>query len=128
MIPVLQKICSWLSFGEGTTPRLFNCQQHYPRFSQYARVLHSHNDRLELLLVRTGSGYYIVDDEKFGDKKQAISSSRNEGSLHDEVPEYNRQLSMIAIAIDDVYITGLPKNHLIPDTVKPVLKVGKNSY
>ena len=32
---------------------------------------------------------------------------------------------MIAIAIDDVYIKGLPKNHLIPDTVKPVLKSWK---
>lgn len=113
-----------VSFAEGTTPRLLTASNITRASSQYARVLHSHNDRLELLLVRTGSGYYIVDDEKFEIKAGNIVVC-NEGSLHDEVPEYNRQLSMIAIAIDDVYIKGLPKNHLIPDTVKPVLKVGK---
>ncbi len=114
-----------VSFEEGTTPRLLTASNITHASSQYARVLHSHNDRLELLLVRTGSGYYIVDDEKFEIKAGNIVVC-NEGSLHDEIPEYNRQLSMISIAIDDVYIKGLPKNHLIPDTMKPVLKVGKD--
>ena len=124
MIPVLQKIL-FLYRSRRERHQGFNCQQHYPRLPASTHVYCTATmTAWELLLVRTGSGYYIVDDEKFEIKAGNIVVC-NEGSLHDEVPEYNRQLSMIAIAIDDVYIKGLPKNHLIPDTVKPVLKVGK---
>ncbi len=112
-------------YQEEPRPRLLTASNISRESSQYARVLHSHSDRLEILLVRTGSGYYIVDQERF-DIKAGTVIICNEGSLHDEVPEYNHQLSMFCIALDQVHIRGLPRNHLIPATLKPVIEIQRD--
>ena len=73
----------------------------------------------------TGSGSYVVDDEYY-DVKAGNIIICNAGVLHDEVPQYNRELSMLSIAIDNLQLEGLPENHLISADIKPVLKVEKH--
>ena len=113
------------SFEAGFVPHLLTASNITVNFTQHPRVLHNHIDRLELLYVRTGSGIYVVDDEAFQIKPGNIIVT-NPGVLHDEMPEYNRHLSMLAIGVDNVRIKGLPENHLIPNNIKPILKTDKH--
>ncbi|MGI6007635.1 MAG: AraC family transcriptional regulator, partial [Ruminococcus sp.] len=114
-----------ISFEEGYTPRLLTASNITVGFSQHPRILHNHDDRLELLFIRTGSGSYIVGDECFDIKPGNIIVC-NPGVLHDELPEHNRHLSMLSLAVTNLKIKDLPKNHLIPDTVKPILRMDKS--
>lgn len=125
MIQCFAKNSFTSSFKDGTVPRLLSASYITIGFSQHSRILHNHKDRLELLFIRTGSGSYIVDDECYEIKAGNIIIC-NAGVLHDEVPQYNKELSMLSIAIDNVHIEGLPENHLIPDNIKPVLQVEKH--
>ncbi|UWP58561.1 AraC family transcriptional regulator [Ruminococcus gauvreauii] len=113
------------SFKDGKMPRLLSASHITIGFSQHSRILHNHKDRLELLFIRTGSGSYVVDDEYY-DVKAGNIIICNAGVLHDEVPQYNRELSMLSIAIDNLQLEGLPENHLISADIKPVLKVEKH--
>lgn len=115
-----------ISFEEGYTPRLLTASNISVGFSKHPRILHNHDDRLELLFVRTGSGSYIVGDECFDIKPGNIIVC-NPGVLHDELPEYNRHLSMLVLGVTNVKVKDLPKNHLIPDTVKPILRIDKST-
>ena len=113
------------AFEEGCTPRLLTASNITVGFSQHPRILHNHTDRLELLYIRTGSGSYIVGDECY-DIRPGNMIVCNCGILHDELPERNRQLSMLSLGVTDLHIKGLPENHLIPDTMEPVLKMDKS--
>lgn len=113
------------SFLEGKMPRLLSASYITIGFSQHSRILHNHKDRLELLFIRTGSGSYIVDDECYDIKAGNIIIC-NAGVLHDEVPQYNHELSMLSIAIDNLQLEGLPENHLISEDIKPILKLEKH--
>ncbi len=95
------------SFQKGTTPRLLSASYITVGFSQHPRILHKHTDKLELLFIRNGSGYYVVDNERYEIKPGNIIIT-NANVLHDEVPQYNRNLAMLSIAIDHVHIDGLP--------------------
>ncbi len=113
------------SFEKGCIPRLLTASNITVGFSQHPRILHNHDDRMELLYIRTGSGSYIVGDECYDIRPGNIIVC-NPGILHDELPEHNRHLSMLSLAVTDLKIKGLPKNHLIPDTIKPILKMDKS--
>ncbi len=113
------------SFEGGRVPRLLTASNITVGFTQHPRILHNHNDRLELLFIRTGSGSYIVGDECFDIRPGNIIVC-NPGVLHDELPERNRHLSMLSLAVTDLKIKGLPENHLIPDTIRPILKMDKS--
>ena len=113
------------SFEKGCIPRLLPASNITVGFSQHPRILHNHDDRMELLYIRTGSGSYIVGDECYDIRPGNIIVC-NPGILHDELPEHNRHLSMLSLAVTDLKIKGLPKNHLIPDTIKPILKMDKS--
>lgn len=112
------------SFQKGTTPRLLSASYITVGFSQHPRILHKHTDKLELLFIRSGSGYYVVDNERYEIKPGNIIIT-NANVLHDEVPQYNRNLAMLSIAIDHVHIDGLPENHLIPSDIQPIIKTEK---
>ncbi len=113
------------SFKEGTVPHLLSASYITIGFSQHSRILHKHKDRFELLFIRSGSGSYIVDNEIYEVKAGNLIVC-NADVLHDEVPKYNHELSMLSIAIDHLQLEGLPENHLIPDNIIPVLKVEKH--
>ncbi len=113
------------SFENGTLPHLLSASYITIGFSQHSRILHNHKDRFELLFIRNGSGSYIVDDEIY-DVEAGNLIVCNAGVLHDEVPQYNHELSMLSIAIDQLKLPELPENHLISDDIIPVLKVEKH--
>lgn len=112
------------SFQKGTTPRLLSASYITVGFSQHSRILHKHPDFLELLFIRSGSGYYIVDNERYEIKPGNLIIT-NADVLHDEVPQHSHNLAMLSIAIDHVHVNGLPENHLIPSDIQPIIKTEK---
>lgn len=124
MIQCFAKNSFTSSFEEGTSPHLMSASYITIDFSQHARILHKHPDRLELLFIRSGSGHYIVDNTQYEIKAGNLIVT-NAGVLHDEVPEHNRGLAMLSIAVDGVHVKGLPENHLIPSDIEPILKTEK---
>lgn len=101
-------------------PRLISASYITNDFSQHARLLHNHHDRLEVMFVRTGHGLYIVDNTGYPIQSGDVIVCNNE-VMHDEVPQYNKSLSMLNVGISHLSLPGLPENHLIAPSVIPIL-------
>ena len=81
----------------------------------HPRVLHKHKQLLEILFVRSGTGFYIVGNERYPVSKGDIIIN-NADTLHDEDPDNSSNLNMYCISTTDVQIEELPSNCLLlPD-------------
>lgn len=112
------------SFAEGYTPQLISASKIDSYYTDHPRVLHKHNDMLELLFVRSGTGVYIIDETRYPIKQGDIILC-NAGMLHDEDPSCSKDLNTYSIAITDVHVKGLPTNHLIEEGYSPVFPAGE---
>lgn len=104
-------------------PKLLSASYITKEFSMHGRLMHKHDDRLELMYIDTGIGLYIV-----GTKIYPIVAGDvivcNADVMHDEIPEANRSLSMYNIGFRDVLLPGLPANHMIDSRKSPILNLG----
>lgn len=92
----------------------------------HPRVLHKHERFLEILYVRSGSGIYIVDNERYAVSKGDIIVN-NANTLHDEDPGSNNNLNMYCIMVADVHIENLPPNCLLPRGAMPVFSAEEHA-
>lgn len=102
-----------------TTPELVSISNRDKDFSELPRIMHNHSDIVEIILVRKGSGVYILDNKRYPIKKGDIIIC-NSNVLHDEMPEYNDNLSIYCCSITNIKIPGLPDNCLIDNTAKAI--------
>ncbi|HBN55186.1 MAG TPA: AraC family transcriptional regulator [Lachnospiraceae bacterium] len=98
-------------FEDYALPKLISVSKIDSHFRAHPRLLHSHEDKLEILFVRSGTGFYIVEEKKYPLQTGDIIIC-NEGVLHDDVPEHCQNLNTYCLTLTDVKITGLPKNCL----------------
>jgi AraC-like DNA-binding protein len=112
------------SFSKNTVPWLLSASNIHLDYAHHARVLHKHDDFFELLFVRSGSSTYVVENNYYEIKKGDIIIC-NSGVLHDEVVEKNDNICSYSLAIDNLQLEGLPKNHLIPNNANPIVHVGE---
>ncbi len=112
-------------FEKEHSPKLLHASHVTVGFSDYPRLLHKHDDRMELMLIRSGFGTYVVGDKKYNVEQGNIIVC-NQGVLHDEMPEYNHNLSMLGVAVSGVKVKGLPENTLFPTDVLPFLRSCNN--
>lgn len=100
-------------------PRLLYVSRIDPAKSIYPRVMHSHKDFVELILVRSGMSRYFI-----GDRQQYIRAGDlivyNSGVLHDEAKWSEHKVSIYCLAIEGLALPGLRKNALIADNAPPV--------
>lgn len=101
-------------------PSLVSASKIDAYYTEHPRMLHSHKNQVELLLVRSGSGVYIVDEKRY-DIKPGDLIICNAGVLHDEDPQCSQDLNTYSIAMTNVQLQGMPLNHLIPSGSSPVL-------
>ena len=85
----------------------------------HPRVLHKHKQFLEILFVRSGTGFYIVDNERYPVSKGDIIIN-NADTLHDEDPNSSNNLNMYCLSVTDVQIEGFPPNCLLLSGERPV--------
>lgn len=111
------------TFTENNIPRLvysFNISANY---NNHPRIMHCHNDYLEILLIRSGTGIYVVEGKQYQIKRGDIIIC-NSGVMHDEIPEKTENINTYCLAISNVKINKLGLNALIPSGVSPVLSCG----
>lgn len=112
------------SFEYGKAPRLISASKIDSSYSIHPRVLHKHNDFLELLYVRSGTGVYIVDEQRYNISAGDVIIC-NAGVLHDEDPSQAEDLNTYSLALADVAVKGLPANTLISSAYSPVFPAGE---
>ncbi|MCI8879742.1 MAG: AraC family transcriptional regulator [Clostridiaceae bacterium] len=100
-------------------PRLLYVSRIDPAKSIYPRVMHSHKDFVELILVRSGVSKYFI-----GDRQQYVCAGDlivyNSGVLHDEAIWSEHKLSIYCLAVGGLALPGLRRDALIPDNAQPV--------
>lgn len=108
-----------------TTPKLVSISNRDKDFSNLPRSMHNHADISEIMLIRSGSGVYILDNKRYPIKKGDIIIC-NSNVLHDEIPEYNNNLSIYCCSITNIKLPELPDNHIIDKTRKKIFSA--NDY
>lgn len=100
-------------------PRLLYVSRIDVAKSIYPRVMHSHKDFVELILIRSGVSAYFIND-----RRQYVCAGDlivyNSGVLHDEAVWSEHKISIYCLAIGGLALPGLRKNTLIPDGAQPV--------
>lgn len=114
------------SFEQNKPPRLISASKIDSSYSIHPRVLHKHNDFLELLYVRSGTGIYIVDEQRYNISEGDIIIC-NAGVLHDEDPSQAQDLNTYSLALADIAVRGLPPNCLISPEYSPVFPAGERA-
>ncbi|MDR0885499.1 MAG: AraC family transcriptional regulator [Clostridiales Family XIII bacterium] len=88
--------------------------------NKHARLVHLHEDELELFFVYSGEGQYSVDGKNY-EVKTGDMIICNAGTLHGEDPSGERKILSYCIALTNISIDGLPDNTLISSTDSPII-------
>ncbi|MBQ9330132.1 MAG: helix-turn-helix transcriptional regulator [Oscillibacter sp.] len=79
----------------------------------HPRAMHSHRDLAEVILVVSGSGEFLLDDQR-----QTICAGSlliyNAGVVHDEIADPQSALSWYCVAVTGLQLPGLGENALAP--------------
>lgn len=97
-----------------------------PEMSTYPRVMHLHENHVEVVIIYSGSSEYLI-----GEQKQTVSKGDiivyNSNVIHDEMSNYKNKIGSYFIAIENLNLANLRENALIPDDLNPVIHV-KNDF
>ena len=101
-------------FGLTRPPRLFSVSRTDAEASAHPRVMHAHEDAVELILICSGSSEYLIHD-----KKTVIEAGDllvyNAGVVHDEVSGPDMEVGSYCVGVGGLHMPGLRPNALIPD-------------
>ena len=95
-------------------PKLLYVSEIRPDASAHPRVMHAHEDAVELILICSGSSEYLIHD-----KKTVIEAGDllvyNAGVVHDEVSGPDMEVGSYCVGVGGLHMPGLRPNALIPD-------------
>jgi AraC-like DNA-binding protein len=86
-------------------------------------VLHSHEDRLELVYLYNGQGIHTIGGNLYH-TKQGNLLIYNSGVIHDECATPDVGMCVYNCAVSGLKLLDLPDNHLIAKGICPVLDCG----
>lgn len=111
------------TFTDENAPRLLYVSKIEPAASAHPRVMHAHEDFVEIILICSGISEYLIND-----KKQYIRQGDlivyNSGVVHDEVSGPEIKVGSYCVAIGGLRLPGLRENALLPEDRHPVLQAG----
>lgn len=111
-------------FDSRSMPRLAGAhmidEQHS---SRHSRLMHTHENALELLYIYSGHGEHIINGRLYRVQAGDMVIC-NAGVLHGEDPERARQMRSYSIALTGVKVRGLPEGCLIGESINPVISCG----
>ena len=105
-------------------PKLLYVSEIRPDASAHPRVMHAHEDFVELILICSGSSEYLIHDKKVIIKPGDLLVY-NAGVVHDEVSGPDMEVGSYCIAVGGLHMSGLRENALIPDDAGYVFPTGK---
>lgn len=113
-----------LFVGENT-PKLLYVGEIRPDASAHPRIMHAHEDFVEIILICSGSSEYLIHN-----KKQTIREGDllvyNAGIVHDEVSGPDVEIGSYCVAVGGLHMPGLRPNALLPDDAGYVFPTGQN--
>lgn len=110
--------------GENS-PKLLYVSDIRPDTSAHPRVMHAHEDFIELILICSGSSTYLIHDKKY-EVKAGDLLIYNSGVVHDEITSSENEMGSYCIAVGGLHMPGLRENALISDDAGYVFPTGND--
>ena len=101
-----------LFVGENN-PKLLYVSDIRPDASTHPRVMHAHEDFVEIILICSGSSEYLIHDKKYFIQPGDLLIY-NAGVVHDEISGPDIEIGSYCVAIGGLHMPGLGPNMLIP--------------
>ena len=106
-------------FGLLCMPRLFSVSRTDEKASAHPRVMHAHDDLVEIVLVRGGESRYFVGGTPY-DARRGDLFIFNSRVVHDEPSGPDRPVATSSLALGGLAVPGLRENTLIGEGESPV--------
>ena len=87
------------------------------------RMMHAHEDRVEIIYISGGSGTYIIDNHSYKVKKGDIVVIEPK-TVHDEKKDNNADLTVFCLGMTGIRLPEKRRNQILPDGAVPVLHCG----
>ena len=110
-------------FENSNLPKLLHICKNERDDTIVPRVMHMHDDMVEIVLVREGLSTYIIGNKKYEIKKGDVLIY-NRCVLHDERSDSKSNTSTYVCGFSNLKIKGLAENHLISNDIEPVINSG----
>lgn len=110
-------------FTGTNTPQLLYITHIQPSDQAHPRILHAHEDLVEVLLICAGSAKFRI-----GETAHEVCAGDlmvyNSGVVHDEISDQKNAVESYCVGIGGLRMPGLRENALLPDNVPPVCPMG----
>lgn len=110
-------------YSAGERPRLQAISRVSGRNFEMPRMLHQHDDRLEILFIENGRARHVIDSAVYALEPGDLVIY-NAGVLHEEYLQATTDLLVYTLDIQNVRFHGLPPNCLNDGSGSPVIKTG----
>jgi AraC-like DNA-binding protein len=110
-------------FKEDTEPKLLSIGEEGGDYTKHPRVMHTHDGRLEILLITQGNGVHMIDGATYYTAKGDLLIY-NSGSLHEERADAEVGMNVFYCAVTGLAVEGLTDNCLVPQGFRPVVPCG----
>lgn len=113
-------------FANNKYPRMAYLYKINGESSDTVRVVHSHKDIVEVILVTNGSGTYIVSGKQY-EVEAGTLIILNAGVVHEECFGSENMLSTFCLGIENLQLNNMQAGKLISDKKTPVIEAGETS-
>ncbi|ORM71753.1 helix-turn-helix transcriptional regulator [Pantoea rwandensis] len=110
-------------YSRGTAPKLLFVCRTEGEESAIPRVMHKHDDRLEIMFIAQGSGQYLIDGRQYLAQEGDILVF-NQGVVHDERPHVSSDSLIYSCGVNALQLEDLRENHLISRDKSAVIASG----
>lgn len=111
-------------FTGSNSPKLLYVSDIRPDTSAHPRVMHAHEDFVELILICSGSSDYLIHDKKYHVTEGDLLIY-NPKVVHDEIAGTDNPVGSYCIAVGGLHMPGLPEYALIPKDAGFVFPTGE---
>lgn len=110
-------------FTGTNTPQLLYITHIQPSDQAHPRILHAHENLVEVLLICAGSAKFRIS-ETTHEVRAGDLLVYNSGVVHDEISDQENAVESYCVGIGGLQMPGLRENALLPDDAPPVCPMG----
>ena len=90
----------------------------------FPRMMHKHDDHLEIVFIEKGNGNHIINGTKY-DTQEGDILIFNRGIIHDEMAQLNSDMVVYCCGIGNLHIKGMEENCLFDISAPAVIPSGQ---